>query len=610
MGTTMFRSACLAAFLAPALAATFALPASAQVSLPEPYARILSAEPEVTPGLRSPAIGETDEFTFDSLSHDGLTGMTRFTGVTILGDAGLEFTAEDVRIWGLDGEFLESRMNGEALDREGRVFSRLQASGISISGMEMAIDDLGGAAPNAAKRSPGARYEGEAGIEGSETHNVRIASLTIDAVTLHPFLAAVPVDGESLEDFEDRGGLSYLLGFSVDALVLSDVSVFTDGLATLNGVEMATQSEVQIGLLGFAGLSRGDIDRMDILSISSFGTGPQAALGLGGSTTEQIEAEMSLDSWRWTGISLANLFERVVAGEEIAASERDVLSLGEMVMENLSYTVDGADFFSMESLTLDLSGWDWLMPTALALEISGMEYDYSPIRAPFIEGFLESAPEFADQADAIFNLLVENGLLASGGDFSLRWNGDIRGGESRLTMLSTNRELADVNFEMGLILPEVERWAALVTLYGEQTPSQEARMERLFEDDLAFTEVSASLVDNGLMENSFATVIALAQMMPDADPQFAALASYDVLTLRNMASSLILLGASDVGRDFPPARRYALSLSQFVRDGGRLDVRISPSTPLTSDAIDRFEQRDPSPEELVEFFGFSFEHTP
>lgn len=599
------------ASLAALTAVIFSPLATAQVPLPEPYARILSAEPEVMPGLRAPAIGESDILSYDSLSHDGATGITRFAGVTILGEDGVELTADEVRIWGLDGAFLEARLNGEALDREGRVFSRLQASGIAITGIESEIEAFGGPAPNAAKRIPGARYESDVGIEGTETYSVRIASLTIDAVTLHPFLSAVPVEGESAEDFEDRSGLPFLLGFSVDALVLSDLTVVTDGLAVLDGVEMATQSESRIGLMGFAGLSRGNIDRMDMLSLTSFGNAPEAALGIGGSTARRVEAEMDIDSWRWTGISLSNLLERMVAGEQIAASERDVLSLGAMEMDNFAYSVNGANMLSMDSLTLDLSGWDWLAPTSLAFEISGMDYDYTPLRAPFIEGFLESAPEFAGQADAVFDLLIENGILASGGDFALRWNGDIRGGESRLSMISTNRELADFNFEMGLIFPEADDWAPFINLYGEQTPSQEAGMERLIEENLALTGVSASLVDNGLLENGFATVIALAQIMPDTDPQFAALGSYDVPTLRNMAAMLILVGSAEMEREFPQAQDYAMSLASFVRDGGRLDFRIAPQVPLNDESITRFEERrNPSPEDVITFFGLSFEHTP
>ena len=553
-------------------------------------------------------------------SSGGVTTFTDFR-VSFGEDDAVALTADQLDVYGADFTALSELFGGTLPESGGTFFERVDARGLSIDGLEglvqssmdpiyeLMLDDFDDEALN------------DLDIEVEfNTYTLTADRLVIDRLTHHP----MPAIGKS---FEDEGAqffqeiAQHIRSWSVDAIVMTGMN----GEAAYTQYGMDVSQSYSADLIGYRGFDRGNLAATDSLGMRSSGTMPLPfPEGFDMDTDEfemqTVSAESVLGRASWTGLELARVLDYVIAGEIPPTTETDLFSLGIFSLDNMDYQLDGRRFFSAESMVVDLAGWHWLIPDRIEMTVDELVYDYAAF-APYLRAGIMSEMDgdmaedgWPESIDAVIELVDESRVFSAPGSGSLLWTWSAEAGDAAFTYDSVTEDFFSQELAISGALPPYERWAPFLEFVDDDlSPKSMKAFDKAFEDDGRFDGAYLRLTDNGGLDTLFNLAVAIADVLPQDDPQIQVFASYEVDDLKTMLTGMMLFGINQAAQEFAPARSYGNAMVDWIKDGGTLEFVAQPPVPITAQSAQAFEDaHGPNPGEdlILEFFGLDVRHTP
>ena len=132
----------------------------------------------------------------------------------------------------------------------------------------------------------------------------------------------------------------------------------------------------------------------------------------------------------------------------------------------------------------------------------------------------------------------------------------------------------------------------------------QSAFEKLFEETFSITGGKIVLADQGGLDKMFGLASEFGKLDPDEFGPMMANSTPEAL--RGMAVSGVGMAAIEAGREFPPAEKWIMSFSDWIKEGGTITVKLDPSEPLGAGMDEKYP--DPEPEEIMEILGITVTH--
>ena len=225
-----------------------------------------------------------------------------------------------------------------------------------------------------------------------------------------------------------------------------------------------------------------------------------------------------------------------------------------------------------------------------------------------------AAEGWPESIDAVIELVDESKVFSAPASGSLLWTWSAEAGDAALTYDSVTEDFFSQDLAISGALPPYEAWAPYLEFSDDDlSPRSEKAFEKAFEDNGRFDGAYIKLTDNGGLDTLFNLAVAIADALPQNDPQIQVFASYEVDDLKTMLTGMMLFGINQAAQEFPPARDYGNAVVDWIKDGGTLEFVAEPPVPITVQSAQAFEDEhgpDPSEDLILEFFGLDVRHTP
>lgn len=548
------------------------------------------------------------------------------TGAMVLDDVEISFSGmgdlaieiDELRIWGLDLDYLETRMAGDAADSSGRIARRIEAGDVELVGLESAMADFMDAYMNAAQGTMDGMMPEDFEDEAFEDemaaafdmeitdYEVSFGDLVIEDLRLLPW-EMVAADAEKLD-----AGWAELMPFLQNYAAWSRVFSF-DGLAiddltfgfVLDQDGVPFELEYDIEVMFYEGYRGGDqaLFVADDMTGSAVFTDPEIG-------DFSMDMEFSVDSYVIRDMKLNKVMGYLARGEMPPKTETDLMSLGVWETGGESYFFNGEPFYSTGSTRIALDDWHWLMPARASVSVSDFSIDfdgYMSAISDVMEAEDEDYEDVSEMFDSIIGVLDDYGLAQPSVDYSMIWNWSPESGETSAGLAFGLDGYSRMAWLIGGILPDYE---GLTDPIADDFSMFDGDMlEETFEDVFAFSTLRVELIDEGGFEKAFPLVIDMAELFRDEDDGAEFLANATPETLRGFVTGGITFGASQAGTVFPPVMDYAEELVAFIEEGGRFVIEIKPDEPIDMDALEDMEDRiEDDPEGLADYLGLKVMH--
>lgn len=541
---------------------------------------------------------------------------TQLTGVALKPDAAgaLAFTAERVDIYGLDLATLEGMAAGDWVSAQTRLVGQIEARSLSVSGLETlyapVLDEMNEAMAPLRELDPDMPDPSVSLDEYAFTVD-RFVMAGLDVFPLEKAVEGDPGFREDPDDQQVQHAAALVRAFALEA------AAFTGLRATMamTQYDQTSQMAFSAGFIGYRGFARGDLASADVndLSFDMAMQIPPEALGPDATATEPITLNMTgkADSYRVSELGLAGLLDAAAHGTPPPSSQTDLMSLGLWEVDVLSYTLDDQPLMSMDRASVDARGFHWLFPADLSFEIDGFLYDI----AAYVPLITAAAPEeLAGHEETVRDVvaaLKRHDLTGPLADISGAWNWSPQSGTAALDFSQLTHGHAALSFEADGRLPQ---WDALAPHLdfsdGEPSAEDSAAIEAAFRADSALMAMEIKLSDRGGLDKLFNGAVDVAKALPQDIPQVKAFATYTPEQLRTMLSGMMLMGIGQAAKEVPQAREIGDILVEYVQEGGTIRFALAPDEPLTVARFEGYAARypDPTPEQVIEFLGFTAEH--
>ena len=558
------------------------------------------------------------ELNWEEIAQEG--SHTRLTGVELRPDAGaaLAFTAQSLDVWGLDLDALETLKAGDWVAGETRLVERLDARGLSVSGLEMLyaplLDEMNAATAPLQALDP----EMPDPAVTLEEYSVTLDRLVLAGLDVHPLEKAVDGDAGYAGD---RDGLAVQHGAALVRAFELEAAAMTGMQASMSMTQYGATSQMQFAadFTGYRGYSRGDLASADVAGLSfemempmpppggfEPGAGPSAD-----GQMMRLDMAGEAEGYRVSQIAMSNLLDMLAHGVAPPADETDLMSLGLWEVDRLNYTLEGEPWMTMDSAVFDARGFHWLAPADISFEIKGFSYDF----AAYMPVLMAAAPEefegHEETARKVVAALERHDLTGPYADISGAWKWVPETGMATLDFEQVTHGHSVLRLDADGRLPA---WDALAPHLdfsaGEPSAEDSAALEAAFRSASALTAMEIELSDEGGLDKLFNGAVDVARALPQDIPQVKAFATYEPDQLRTMLSGMMLVGIGQVSKEFPPVRQIGDVFVDFIEEGGTVRLSLAPDTPLTAARFETYSTRypDPEPEQVIEFLGFKAEH--
>lgn len=543
---------------------------------------------------------------------------TRLSDVALKPDGAgaLAFTAETVDIWGLDLAALETLAAGNWVEAQTRLVGQVEAQSLSVSGLETlyapVLDEMNEAMAPLRELDPDMP---DPSVH-LEDYAFTVDRFVMAGLDVHPLDKAREGDPGYPADAEDRQlqHAAALAGaFALDGVAFAGLRA---NMAMTQYGE-TSQMDFSAGFIGYRGFAHGDLASADVkdLSFDMAMQIPPEALGPEATATGSIALDMSgrAESYRVSELALAKLLDALAHGMPPPASQTDLMSLGLWEVDALSYTLDGQPLMSMDRARFDARGFHWLAPADLSFDIDGFVYDF----AAYIPLVTAAAPEelagHEETVSQVVEVLRRHDLTGPRADVSGAWSWSPQTGTAALDFSQLTHGHAALDFAASGRLPQ---WDALAPHLdfsdGEPGAEDSAAIEAAFRSASALTAMEIELSDRGGLDKLFSGAVEVAGVLPQDIPQVKAFATYTPDQLRTMLAGLMLMGTGQAAKEVPQAREIGDILVKYVQEGGTVRLALAPDEPLTAARFEGYAARypDPTPDQVIEFLGFTAEHIP
>jgi len=446
-----------------------------------------------------------------------------------------------------------------AAEDEGFTAKRAEFYGVDLDRLER-IEAAAGAAPPEAPMGLVVRKLRLFGIESVGGAKTTVGAVEIDSLRVR--------EGGIPKDPPGSGIAAFFNAFDVAGVYFRDVKAAAaekDEADLKVGVDFSAQDIRIVGLGGGrlqAFLAR-DMDYLisqspDAIAAATRGAGPMADVLLNGPLRHFIAPEnqrMRIKSLEWRDISFAGLMPFALKGERPPVDARNLIDLGTARIVDAE-TLIGAKRFS-------------IVPTT---EISAMEFSWlapSKVRAVTRGGLYDFTAYVADDEKEAIAALQSRKLNAVKGDSDLAYDWNPERGAAVLSTGFDSAGFADFDLDValeGLELAKIEAARAA----GESRPALDLARLKSF---------SLTIVDEQLLD-AFYALSAIETGETERE-------------IRAATPALLRVAKVGLERESPRVAGYIEAVADFLEDGGALEIRAAPESPVPLAAIAAAAQGGP-----------------
>ncbi len=517
-------------------------------------------------------------------------------------------TIDAMRFWDFDAEFVAARLRGERLEDEGAIASRIEASGLSTSGLEVMVGVLD--AQIKALVDSGAAFDRTSVSDDVEflRYDLAVERLVFDTVALLPFDTGpqvISLDDPQAED--PIGPLRQIIAF--ERSLAAEATTMTNARGAFDFVGYGSRGTVDFSLAraGSKGWRGYDVEEslMEGLDVNvEFDTRVYNWDFGAPAEWDSNTVGFSIGSAVHEGLRMDQALTYLLAMELPDLSETDLLTFGVMKVTDTNVSVNNFDVVGLEYFELDLSKFHWLTPTRFGFNLEGLSLDFAQMVD--LAASTDRAMPVPPDAAEVISLLERYNLSPVVTDFSilLDWNPDNGGTLANLGL--GVRNLGRIRFESQGVLPSFDSFAQL---FQEAGDFDQDGMSQLFMAEGALNSVMIEIVDDGGLEAGFDVFREYAAMSADETPELQRYADMTTDELRLLASELVVQAAGGMGESLPFVTDYANSVADFIQNGGSLRLTVRPREPLTAQSAAQLsELAGEDPNQLVDVLGVRLEH--
>ncbi|MGV6801390.1 MAG: hypothetical protein ACWA5L_05655 [bacterium] len=492
------------------------------------------------------SIAEEDEapVKFASSEFDKSIGAQVLTDV-VMSEDGDTMNIGRVELYGLNTDYIARLENDEISDTKEQVFRKVRLFDLSMT-------------PEA---------------DDDESVSIKIGAIEFDNLKMGGF-DPEEFEGDDSDDKDGKEFAAFMNGVEFGGVNARDITfdVSLDGEGLFKG---------GLGDLRFGGFGGGDIGAVTIknLDYNMKMSEDMRAEALSDPDLKMIantplknliapeSQSFMIEKMSWDGMNFKGLLGYLEKGEEPPVTATDLISFGKMEFHNMKSKMNGKEYSESKFSKMDPIEFAWLVPTRIASSGDG--------KANLTALVPDDQPE-------ILAMFKEHGLDKLSSDSNFLWEYDDKTGKATLVSESKMKNFADIDFNITL------SEAPLETLYNAAKAEDEMAFMNITLDGFTLKVADDSLLD---------VVFAVAAMQLDQDAE----------QLRAGMPMLIGMGSQQLTAMNPAFGGYATAVSDWIVDGGTLEITMAPEQPVSFGALAMSSQM--SPQTIPDVLGLKVTHS-
>lgn len=566
-----------------------------------------------------------DTLTFDEASHATILSNVRITPDE-MPEVGVSIAT--AKLWGLDADFAKARLTGQRLDESARLAERIDLSGISAFGLDQLmapmmdsyndamISTIEGVIDDEAIAGqieiPATTFENYTlGLDRFIAHDLHLRAWELTPANL----SADNAWAESLPALQQMTAL--YRAFAADTIAAFDMNA-TMSMTQPTGAFSLDYSVERSAVRGMRGYdvdlatTRGMAISMDVPIPQPPVFDDEGELVVSTEPAPSMQMAFTVDGADHANLRLDRAASYLARGQMPPRTETDLLSLGEISLDNMSISTGDQRLYAIGSMKLKADDFHWLIPASVRLDVKDYLLDLAGMtgfvqRAAEMEG--PTAPDAAEVSAIIARLLPvleRHGFSELSSNYSMGWNWNPKSGLIKADYSSKDPELVSIALNAEGDLPSFDAVSKLIP--ANPTAADETAVQQLFSRVSALRSAKAELVDHGGIEKVFALAADLLKTFrTELPPEMQTFADRTPQNLRQMTVSGMYLVADTAGQEDPLARDMLRPIAAWLDKGGRVEWRMAPATPVTAAVI---ESAPADSAAVAKRLGLSATHTP
>ncbi|HVY89359.1 MAG TPA: hypothetical protein VG942_10855 [Hyphomonadaceae bacterium] len=530
------------------------------------------------------ALPKDVKVTWGSLNFDAASGATVLTDVKVVPTdmPTIGVNIAELRLWDFDAAFAKARLSGQRLAESGKLARRIQATNMSVFGLETLFTQALGGDANQGLGTDGAPQ--------LKHYSFTVAKMIYDDVQLRPYetmsMPAPKTGGmaDASLQMSSMGDqfLSVFRSFGVDTSATYDMK------ADFEMAEGPQDIKFNFGMksAGTRGMRGYDNDagfvRDMSFTASTSGSPSEPAVNFGGKLALATTQDMRMDK----------LFSYIGKQQVPPRTETNVFSYGLYQAKDLSVNVGGADVFTMGDMSIDARQFYWLVPTNLKFSFNNMSLDMKQIMKLAEQMQAMENPDFADSPEAKAEMeqgmaMIEKlGLSKPSLDFNLGWTWDPTKGDGAIDLGTGLDNFMHTTFNYQGGFPSFKAVSDLIP--DDVSKANFTGVQSEFAKSTTLKSMDLTINDEGGLAKIFqiAAEVMAQQAGPNPDPSNP-FAGASPESLRQIAVGMISASADTMKKQVPEAAPLATAVVNFLQKGGKLHISVKPKTPLQFATMDQ-----------------------
>lgn len=397
-------------------------------------------------------------------------------------------------------------------------------------------------------------YDVASAGDGRVAARTKVGAIEIDSLRIR--------EGGIPKSSPASGMAALFNSFDVAGVYFKDVRV-EGGAAEKSGDQSGAAFDFEADDMRLVGVGGGnlkallgrDLDYLirqspDAIAAAGKGLGPMAEVLIGGPLRNFIAPEnqrTKLKSLEWRDISFSGLMGYGLKGEKPPISARNLINLGTMRMTDAETFVGEKRVSIVPDTTVSAMEFAWLAPSKIRAVSRGGLYDFT--------GYV---PDTEKEAIAVLKARKLDKVKGDS-DFAFDWNPDRGGAVASAGFDSVG--FADFDFDLALEGLELKKIEAAREAGAPQPAADLAKLKLL----------SITIADEEML-NAFYELSALQTGGTAKD-------------VRAATPAMMRLSKIELQRESPRLASYVEAVAEFLEDGGTLEIRAEPETPVPLSAI-------------------------
>lgn len=608
---------------------------AAEISAPLANEAALSSLVDSFPDLISVEIG--------GYTPSGQGVVAEDVTFTITGDSEIGLNIGEVRLFGLNSDFLTDISSGQT-----SLFAeRIDLRNLSIVGLETITEQMTDAYLDAYEETLNdlSDGEGEDAIvldfeQGIGKYELSMGQVILDGFVWHPSSEEVATGlAEStqaaLSDDQDTeaamwmvfGNLArYYRSVEIETSIISDTSFLFDMNVEVSEEDAEMKQDIKangkIDLMTMSGVNRGDFGVMLTKGLSYsmdmlMDDPNDPDLPEGGL---RIDMAGTTDLYTVEGIRFGNLFSYIERKEVPSTDVTDLMSLGVWNVYGENVTMGGETFYSIDHSMMDLSEFHWLIPEKVRFTATGLTYGVDGylnyISSMFADVQDEEGEEIQKVIGQVSEILSDHDVDTLKMDFDVDLAWDAETGATRLHYDGRTHDFGSFILDLDFGMANFDDFAAAIKADmayeaengdEEDGPGSDMIAAALLQKG-RLTSMNIVMDDEGGLEKLFSMAVAFAKLAPEGDEDMAFLQNNTPESIRVMASGIVRMANVQVASAFPPGVEYVNAFADFIQYGGRLEYSLKPEEPITAASQGEIMSRIAEPKTLVEYLGLGVDY--